>query len=69
MLSLRTFHLGFILLAIIGADLFGIWSVWYWANNREHMILFLGILSLLGGLGLTVYAIRLVRSLDRAGIH
>lgn len=69
MLSLRTFHLGFILLAIVGADLFGIWSVWHWAQHRENLILLLGIMSLLGGLGLTVYVIRLVRSLDRAGIH
>ncbi len=68
MMSLRSFHLTFILLAIVGADLFGAWAVWYYVQQKDAMILTLGIVSLLGGLGLIVYAIKLVRQLDRAHI-
>jgi hypothetical protein len=68
MLSLRSFHLLFILLAIVGADLFGVWAVWDWARGGDVLTLTLGIVALLGGLGLLFYALRLVRSLDRAHI-
>lgn len=69
MLSLRNFHLVFILIAILGADLFGLWSVWYFTKSNDVLILSLGIASILGGLALTGYAVRLVRRLDAAGIH
>ena len=58
-----------ILIAILGADLFGLWSVWYFTQSDDVLILSLGIASILGGLGLTGYAVRLVRQLDAAGIH
>jgi hypothetical protein len=69
MLSLRNFHLVFILIAILGVDLFGLWSVWYFTKSNDVLILSLGIASILGGLALTGYAVRLVRRLDAAGIH
>jgi hypothetical protein len=69
MMSLRNFHLVFILIAILGADLFGLWSVWYFTQSNDVLILSMGIVSILGGLGLIWYAVRLVRRLDAAGIH
>jgi len=69
MLNLRSFHLGFILLAIIGADLFGAWAVRYYIQQKDVAILTIGIVAVLGGLGLVWYAVRLVRSFDRAEIR
>ncbi len=68
-MSLRAFHLFFILIAILGADLFGIWSILDYARNGDPIILGLGIVSLVGGLGLIVYGVEVVRSFDRAHIH
>ena len=68
-MSLRTVHLAFILLAIVGADLFGAWAVRDYIHNEDPAILSAGIVSLLGGLGLIVYAFRLVKGWDRANIH
>ncbi len=68
-LTLRTFHLAFILLAIMGADLFGGWAVSEYGTSGDVVILALGIACVLGGLGLAVYSIRVVRMMDRAGIH
>ena len=68
MLSLRSFHLVFILLVVVGADLFGAWSVWYYAEQKDAGVLVLGILAVLGGFGLIWYAIKLVRGMDNAHI-
>jgi type IV secretory pathway TrbL component len=68
-MSLRTFHLIFILLAIVGADLFGLWAVRYHIQQDDPLMLALGIISFVGGIGLIVYAYRFVKSLDRAGIR
>ena len=68
-MSLRKVHLVFILLAIVGADLFGAWAVWSYAGTRDGLVLAMGILSLVGGFGLIVYAYRLVRGMDEAHIQ
>jgi len=68
-MSLRTFHLGFIFLCMVGADLFAVWSVVYWLRHADPVILALGMISALGGVGLMFYGIRLVRKLDEANIH
>ena len=68
-MGLRSFHLVFILIAILGADLFGIWSFFDYARNGDMLILGLGILSLAGGLGLIFYGIKVLRMFDRADIH
>lgn len=64
-MGLRQFHLLFILLVIVGADLFGGWAVRDYLVHGEPEILWLGIVSIVGGLGLCVYvwrvAIRLAR--------
>jgi hypothetical protein len=64
-MNLRAFHMLFILVAIMGADLFGGWAIHDYRTNGDPMILGLGIVSMLGGLGLAVYVLMLVRKLDR----
>lgn len=66
-MSLRAFHLLFILLVIVGADLFGVWAVWRYTETREVLTLVMGVVSLLGGLGLVAYAVYFVRNYDRTG--
>ncbi|MCP3981800.1 MAG: hypothetical protein GY716_21060 [bacterium] len=68
MLSLRSFHLFFILLVTLGADLFGIWAVWHWTQFHDPWILAMGVVALLGGLGLVFYGVKQVKSFDRANI-
>lgn len=68
MLSLRSFHLFFILLSIVGADLFCVWAVRYWADSGDAVILSLGVAAAVGGLGLIVYAVTLVRRFNAAKI-
>lgn len=69
MLSLRSFHLFFILVSIVGADVFGVWAILNYFRGGDVMLLVLGVVAVLGGLGLIVYAVRLVRSFDSVGIQ
>jgi len=68
-MSLRTFHLVFILMVIVSAELFGAREIWTFSATREAAALWLGTLSLLGGLGLSLYAVIFVRRMDEAGIR
>ena len=68
-MSLRMFHVIFILIATVGADLFGVWAVWNWKETGDVGMLALGVVSILGGLGLVVYLVRLIRVLDAQHIH
>ena len=68
MLSLRTVHLVFILIAIIGAEMFGAWAI-YHHPGLDSPMMWLGIATLLGGLGLCWYAYSFVRKMDQADIH
>lgn len=68
MLSLRSFHVVFILIAIVGADMVGAWAIWHYGVTREPWLPWLAAVVLLGGLGLAGYAIWFVRKLDRAHI-
>ena len=63
-MSLKTFHLVFIILAIIAADMFGAWAIWHRATI-DGLTLALGIATLVGGLVLTAYALFFVRKMDR----
>jgi len=69
MQSLRTFHVVFILAAIIIADMFGAWAVWKHTQTHETALLVWGVVSFLIGFGMIGYAIWLVRKLDRAKIE
>lgn len=67
--SLRSFHLVFILIAIMGADLFAGFSIHEYTLTKQWTSLALGVASALGGLGLAAYALFCVRKLDRERIE
>ncbi len=69
MVTLRTFHLIFILAAIILADMFGAWAIHEYGLTGAARYLWMGIPAFVGGLGLCAYSIFFVRRMDRAGIH
>ena len=68
-MSLKAFHLVFILIVMLGADLFGLWSVWNFVQTGDTFVLSLGIVCLLGGLGLFFYLVRLMRFFREAHIE
>lgn len=68
MLSLKGFHIFFILIAIVGADMVGAWAIWHYGETHQAWMPWLAAISLLGGLGLVGYAIWFVRKLERAHI-
>jgi hypothetical protein len=59
----------FILIAIMGADLFGGWAIHDYRTNGDPFILTIGIVSMLGGLGLAIYVVILVRKLNQEHIR
>lgn len=63
-MGLKTFHLVFIIIAIIAADMFGAWAIWHRAT-LDGLTVGLGVFTLLGGLALTVYAFYFVRKAER----
>ena len=66
MSSLRTFHLVFVLIVFIAADMFGAWGVWSYQQTQEGLRLVVGILSFLFGFAVVGYTIWLVHKLDKA---
>jgi len=68
-LSLRVFHLFFLLVAIVGADLVGIWAINRYYRTDGTGMLVMGLICLVGGLGLLVYGIWFVRKMDRVHIQ
>ncbi len=68
-MSLKSFHLVFILLVIVGADIFGAWGVGQFRQTGDPVILALSIFTVLGGLGLIWYVYRLVRKFESAHIE
>jgi hypothetical protein len=64
-MGLKTFHMVFILAAIMGADFFGGWALYHFRQTGDTTILALGIVSFAGGLGLAAYALLLVRKMER----
>ncbi len=68
-MSLRTFHLLFILIVIVCAEMFGARELWLYPQTGELGTLLLGVGTLVGGLALSVYALLFVRKMDAAGIY
>ena len=66
-MTLRWFHMVFLLLAIMGADLFGGWAIRA-SSDGDRSLLIMGVVSMVGGLGLCGYVLWLVRKLDQAHI-
>jgi Zn-dependent protease with chaperone function len=63
-MSLKTFHLVFIIAAIIMADMFGAWAIWHRAS-LDGLTVALGVATLIAGLALTGYAFYFVRKMER----
>ena len=68
-MSLRTFHLVFILVVIVTAELFGARELFHYRETGDAATLWMGILSLVGGLGMSVYALLFVRRMDSSNIY
>lgn len=67
-MTLRWFHLVFLLFVMIGADMFGAWAFYHHGWADDPIAIAAGIAVLAGGLGLAAYSARLVRRLDEAHI-
>jgi len=68
-MTLRWFHLVFLLFVMVGADMFGAWAIYNHVRGDEPLLLAMGIAALVCGLGLAVYVAWLVRKLDTAHIQ
>jgi len=67
--SLRTFHIVFILIAVVLADVFGAWAIAEHTHTHDRLTLICGVLSFAASFGLIVYALWVVRKLDRSRIE
>jgi hypothetical protein len=54
-MSLKAFHLVFIILSILFTLMFGIWGVMNHGSSGKMAELVMGILSLIGTIGLSIY--------------
>ena len=54
-MSLKAFHLVFIGISILFSLVFGIWAVINYGSSEKVAELVLGIISLLGSVGMSVY--------------
>lgn len=68
-MSLRTFHLVFILIAIVAGDMFGAWTIYYYPQLNDNTLLALGLITILGSFGLIFYAMKLIEKLNKANIN
>jgi hypothetical protein len=62
-MSLKAFHIFFIVVSILFAFGFGTWGLRAHAAGRDGAILALAVLSLVAGAGLVVYLVAFVRKL------
>lgn len=54
-MSLKAFHLIFIVLSILFSLVFGIWAVVNYSSSDKMDELILGIISLFGSVGMSIY--------------
>ena len=54
-MSLKAFHLVFIILSILFSLVFGIWAVLSYGSSEKTAELVLGIISLVGTVGMSIY--------------
>lgn len=69
MLSLRSFHIFFIVLVVAAADLFAAWAIRDYVTSHAALSLVLGVVTILGSLGLIAYGIWFIHKMDRAHIY
>ncbi|MGB0714967.1 MAG: hypothetical protein ACPGXK_03760 [Phycisphaerae bacterium] len=63
-MSLKVIHFAFLMVAMIAADLLGIWGIRHYVQTRDVDSLVLGILAITAGLALIGYAIWFLRKTD-----
>ncbi len=69
MLSLRSFHIFFIVVVVAAADLFAAWAIRDYTTSHDMLTLSLGIVAVIGSLGLVAYGIWFVNKMNRANIQ
>ncbi len=62
-LSLKAFHIIFIVAATLLAFGFGGWLIYYHIENSSYTFLFLGLIHLIAGVGLIAYGKRFLQKL------
>jgi len=67
-MSLKIFHVVFVVLAIITTVGFGIWSLREYAHVHDSGALIMGIASLVVSVALVIYGIKFLQKLKREGI-
>ncbi|MBI4717361.1 MAG: hypothetical protein HY763_06115 [Planctomycetes bacterium] len=68
-MSLRTFHMVFLLVAMLACDLFGAWALHQYQTTRDALIWYAGLFSFGVGLAIAGYVIWVVSKLDRAHVE
>ncbi|GMU33970.1 MAG: hypothetical protein AMXMBFR20_18420 [Planctomycetia bacterium] len=69
MLSLRSFHIFFIVVVVVAADLFAAWAIRDYTTSHDMLTLLLGIVAIIGSLGLVAYGIWFVNKMNRENIQ
>lgn len=64
-MSLKAFHILFIVMSIILAFGFGVWEIWSYTITGESGDIWMGVGSFLAGILLVVYAVRVIRKLKK----
>ena len=68
-MSLRTFHLAFILLSLVTADGFALWAFREYSRTQDGIILVTAVIAVVAGFALMIYAFHFVRKMNRSNIH
>ncbi|MBX3394005.1 MAG: hypothetical protein KF841_01420 [Phycisphaerae bacterium] len=68
-MSLKAFHLIFVMIVIMGADLFGGWAIHEFRTDGDQLTLWMGIVSMVGGLGLAGYLIWFIEKIRLAHLE
>ena len=68
-MSLRLFHLVFVLVAIVATDMFGGWAVWEHAQTHETATLIIGLTSFAVGFVLIGYGLWVAKKFNQAQIQ
>jgi|TARA_B100001250_G_C19809842_1_gene795224 ABC-type proline/glycine betaine transport system permease subunit len=66
-MSLKAFHLVFIVLSILFSLVFGIWAIVHYGSSEKIAELILGIISLLGTVGMSVYLYFFLKKFKHVG--
>ncbi|MHC5108389.1 MAG: hypothetical protein ACYTHJ_00755 [Planctomycetota bacterium] len=68
-MSIRAFHLAFIVIVMVAADLFGLWAIDRYQTTQEGLLVVLAVLAFTAGLAMIAYAVWFVRKLNRSHIQ